>query len=170
MRQGLLSFPLHRWGSGSIKIKWFTKIAQLRLRLKYAWRHLTRLPSQVPFQNLFDDSRLTARGVRSPDSSHSCYNTRFEDSRLDLLPWAFSCCVTWDPTCFNLSVLLPVWTCRCPHWGIFGLWLLPLLPHLHQSIHNPNCIKPSQQWRCYPQLTAHAPDLWGSYLCCLFPS
>ena len=97
----LLPFSLYRW-SGSQKNKWLTKSAQPVT--DWDWdmfgdtvleclRESTFCMSQSPFNG----SSLTARGVRSPHSSHSYFNTHFEDSCLGATPMGpFSLCHLWS--------------------------------------------------------------------------
>ena len=169
VRQILLSSPLYGWGSRSLKIKWFTKILQPVTDWDSNMLGGTLLDflRESPFcnnQNPFSDSRLAARGVRSPDSSHFYFNTYFKDSCLRATPKGpFFLCHLWS------NLLQPVCSLTCLNLQmptLRDLWprFLSLFPPLHQSTHNPNYIKPSQLWWCYPQLTAHASDLWGSYL------
>lgn len=74
-----------------------------------------------------------------------------------------------EPTCFNLSVVLPVLTCRCPQPGIVPESSL-FSPVSHSRVYSPDCFRPCQQWRCQPPATNGACS-WSRhfYLCFLSP-
>lgn len=57
--------------------------------------------------------------------------------------------VSSEPTCFNLSVVFPVLTCRCPQPGTV-LESYHFSPISHSRVYSPDCIRPSQQWWCQP--------------------